>query len=306
MIYITFKCDLAKASEIKDFFKASEIIDEKKPYEYFLTTYQGVQIHAFKNKKEIYTICFNGENESKVKEVTEMFSSSYTIKSTDASNHEKQQWEDVNCQIGSDEVGKGDFFGPLVVVASYIDSDDIDYLKKLKIDDSKRMNDEYILEIGEKLLQNIKSYVVLISSEKLSLLNENNINIDKVLALSHNLAHRGLIKKYKLSSSTIVYIDQFVSENNYRKYLQDDVIENPLYFKTKGESYYPSVAVSSVLARYTFLKEWERMEKLFGVTIPKGASSIVDKVYGQLKNKYGKDIVNKYVKRFFSNYKSSL
>lgn len=306
MIYITFKCDLAKASEIKDFFKANEIIDDKKPYEYFLTYYQGVQIHAFKNKKEIYTICFNGENENKVKEVTEMFSSSYTVKSTEQDSIKKPQWEDVNSQIGSDEVGKGDFFGPLVVVASYVDSNDIEFLKRLKIDDSKRMNDEYILEIGEKLLQNIKSYVVLISSEKLSLLNENNMNVDKVLALSHNLAQRGLIKKYKLSSSTMVYIDQFVSEDNYRKYLQDDVIENPLYFKTKGESYYPSVAVSSVLARYTFLKEWKKMEKVFNVEIPKGASSIVDKVYGQLKNKYGKDVVNKYVKRFFSNYKSTL
>lgn len=310
MIYLTFKTDLAKASEIKDFFNATEICDDKHPYDFFDVEYQKVHIHAYKNKKEIYTITFSGKG-NEVKELAHNFTKEYTIKEYDdekpvLSKNKSEGWEDFNYQIGSDEVGKGDFFGPLVVVASYVDSKDIEFLKQLKIDDSKKMNDDYILEIGATLKRRIKNYVVCISADKVSSLYEKKFNMDKILSLCHNLAQKGLLEKYNLPEHIIVYIDQFLGEDNYRKYVSDDIIKNPLYFRTKAESYYPSVAASSVIARYTFLKEWKNMEEKFQVTIPKGASAYVDTIFGQLKNKYGIEALNPYVKRFFNNYKKHL
>ena len=46
--------------------------------------------------------------------------------------------------IGSDEVGTGDFFGPVVVCAAYLTGQDVEFVKGLKIDDSKKITDERI------------------------------------------------------------------------------------------------------------------------------------------------------------------
>lgn len=310
MTYATIKVDLAKASEIKDFIHATEINDENHPYDFFDGSYENVHVHAYKNKKEIFTITFTGEG-NRPAELASFFAENVTVKehaNTLVKKADKafECWEDFGPQIGSDEVGKGDFFGPLIVVACYVDKKDIEYLEKLKINDSKKMKDDYILEIGPSIKRRIKNYVVAVSANKLSVMNENNFNIDKILSLCHNHAQRGLIEKYDIPSFVITYIDQFLAEDNYKRYVADDLIENPLYFRTKGETYYPSVAAASVIARYTFLKEWQAMEDKFKTKIPKGAGAQVDTIFGRLKNQYGIDAVNPYIKRFFSNYKKNV
>ena len=49
--------------------------------------------------------------------------------------------------VGSDEVGTGDYFGPIVVTASYLKKEDIEKLEKLGVHDSKKLTDEKILKI---------------------------------------------------------------------------------------------------------------------------------------------------------------
>lgn len=303
--YATIKVDQAKAEEIKDYYHADVISDDNLPYEYFLVNKNNMQIHAYHNRKEIYTITFSGTTLA-VKEEASQFSNNITIKEYDdkviKEDKDKNKWEDLSSQIGSDEVGKGEFFGPLVVAASYVKDSDIEYLRSLGVDDSKKLTDTKILEIGPKLKKKIPNYITVISAGKLSDYEESGMKTNKFLALVHNLTHKGLIEKYKLSDSTIIYIDQFDNENNYKKNVGKDIVSNPLYFRTQGETYYPSVAVSSIIARYTFLLEFEKIEKELGMEIPKGSSATVDKVYAQLKKKFKQEILDKYVKRFFRNY----
>lgn len=307
MYYAKFKADQAKAEEVKDFYHATEIKNDNTPYEYFLTKKNGITIHAYKNKKEIYTIVFSSEDESCIEEAG-IFESQISIAKPSEKKEEVspkdyfQNWEDLHAQIGSDEVGVGDFFGPLIVVSSYVDKDDIDFLERYEINDSKKMKDPYILSIGPILKRRIKNYVVMVSPQKLSLLASNHFNIHKVMAKCHNLSQKGLMEKYHLSNHIITYVDQFTREDDYKKLVGNELISNPLYFRTKGETYFPSVAASSVIARYTFLKEWEKMEEDLGAKIPKGASATVDKIYHELLNRNEKDKVDKYVKKFFSNY----
>ena len=307
MTYCSIKVDLAKASEIKDFYQAEEIIDEKHPYDYFFVNKEGVAIHGYRNKKEIYTIIFSGEGERPF-EMASLFSDHVTRKDMEVKEKQekvniKEGWEDFHAQIGSDEVGKGDFFGPLIVVAAFVEQRDIPYLEKMRINDSKKMKDDYILSIGAQLKRRMKSYIVMVTPEKLSTLYENHFNMDKTLSLCHNHAHIGLMKKYNIPDFVITYVDQFTPEKDYRKQVGDDIIANPLYFRVQGETYYPSVAVASVIARYTFLKEWEKMENELGCKIPKGASALVDKVYNRLRNLHGEEVMKRYVKTFFANYK---
>lgn len=114
-----------------------------------------------------------------------------------------------------------------------------------------------------------------------------------------------MIEKYKLGDEIVVYVDQFEREELYKKYVGESLIENPIIFKVKGESRWPSVAIASVISRYEFLLYWQQMESKLGITIPKGAGSDVDKVYKRLIESKGKETVDKYVKTFFRNYKKT-
>ena len=54
--------------------------------------------------------------------------------------------------IGSDEVGTGDYFGPITVCATYVNSDQIGLLKELGVQDSKNLNDDKISAIAKQII----------------------------------------------------------------------------------------------------------------------------------------------------------
>ena len=72
--------------------------------------------------------------------------------------------------IGSDEVGTGDYFGPIVVTSSYVSKDNIKYLEELGVKDSKKLTDDKILEIVPLIIKKIP-YKSVILSNKESLFN---------------------------------------------------------------------------------------------------------------------------------------
>ncbi len=298
--YYKFKVDEAKMLEIKDFYNAEFINQVNRPYDVFdVTTYDNVRIQAYKSK-DLYTILFTGEKNIVKDEVNIFFKqASPIIKNKYAALGE---WEDNSTQIGSDEVGVGDFFLGFYVVASLLDNEDIKYIDSLGVRDSKKITDSKIEEIGPLLLKKIKKHAICISPNKLQEYKDKNLSTHVILAKAHNFCHQELIKKYHVSKSVPIYIDQFEQEKNYLKY-SSTTITNPIIFKTKGESYYPSIATSSVIARYLFLEDWKKMNEYFNVEIPKGASASVDKIYKQLIKTYGQEKVDPYVKRFFRNYK---
>ena len=57
--------------------------------------------------------------------------------------------------IGSDEVGTGDYFGPIVVTSAYVKKEDIDFLENLGVKDSKKLTDEKILKIVPEIIKRI-------------------------------------------------------------------------------------------------------------------------------------------------------
>jgi len=306
---VKIKVDEAKAQEIREFYGFPKREDPKNLYQIFQgKTSDGIQVTGYRNRKEIYTVTFQGPSEEEVMEEARQFSSALTLSSYENTARKEEAyylgWDDKSNQIGSDEVGVGDFFGPLIVVATFVSSADIPFLEKEKVNDSKKMDDAYIERIGALVKRRIRNFVILVSPKKLSELEERKFSLHKVMAKCHNLAQKGLVEKYGLPPETIVYIDQFEPESSYRKLVGEEIIPNPLYFRPHGESYYPSVACASVIARYTFLEEWKKMEAHFHVPIPKGAGSAVDLTFRRLKNQYGLEAVTPYVKKWFRNYRS--
>lgn len=294
------KVTKAKALEIMDYYGLNPIDDPARPYEFFQSSMiDGIQIKGYRTKNpDVFTITFvGGEGKTTMEAGIFVDKDQMTVTSP-------QGYEDSSEQIGSDEVGVGDFFGPMIVTACYFIPSQMPILEELGVKDSKKMTDAKIYGIGKTLRGKIKHFTISCSPAKLSSYADKGFSTHWVLAHLHNLAHQRLIEKYSLSDEIVVYVDQFEPEPIYRKYLGESIVQNPMIFKTKGESHYPSVAAASVISRYEFLLSWEAMEKELGMSIPKGAGADVDKTYKKLLDSKDPNLVNKYVKRMFRNYKS--
>ena len=294
------KVTRAKVEEICDFYSAEVIEDPRRPYDYFqVVTPDGIEVKAYRTSNpDAFTVTFTGGEKALLE--AQIFES-------DPEGIElvgSRAFLDTGEQIGSDEVGVGDFFGPMVATAVYFLPSQLRTLESLGVKDSKRLSDPRMEVLGKKLSRIFKHATVSCSAQKLSDYVDRGYSNHWVLARLHDLAQRKLILKYSIPEDTVIYVDQFEAEYLYRRHAGEEMVNNPVLFATKGESKYPAVAVASVIARYEFLKLWSRMEQDLGVTIPKGASPEVLRTYQELVKKLGRDRVNRYVKRFFSYYEA--
>ena len=202
-------------------------------------------------------------------------------------------------QAGSDEVGTGDYFGPVCVCASYVTQDNVDFLIKLGVRDSKQMSDADMLKIGPLLMEHIPHSLLIVPPQKYNRVHESN-NLNAIKAKLHNQAYINLAKKIELPSFKI--IDQFTLETSYYRYLKNEPqIIHGIHFETKAEDKYLSVAVGSIISRYGFLKTWEEMEKKYNMTLPKGSGDKVDIVAQAFVERYGLERLGEIAKLHFKN-----
>jgi len=208
-----------------------------------------------------------------------------------------------NRQAGSDEVGTGDVFGPVVVCACIIEKEDYPYIESKHLTDSKQLTDEYIRSIGEELINRFQHSLLILNNEKYNEVHETN-NLNQIKAKMHNKAYINMIDKgYNIPSE--VYLDQFCSIENYFYYLADEkqVFRN-IIFETKAESKYPAVAVASIIARYAFLVTMDNLNNKYHIKFQKGAveTEKIDKQIQYIIEKYGKDELKKVGKWHFKNF----
>lgn len=203
-------------------------------------------------------------------------------------------------QIGSDEVGTGDFFGPICVCASYVEEKDLPRINELKIVDSKKMEDDYILSIGPTLIKEFSYSQISLPNEKYNEIHDE-FNMNAIKAKMHNRCDLNLLGRFP---HAYLYQDQFAEESLYYHYLQNEKkVARGITFHVKGESLYPSVALASVIARYSFLRKMEELSNKYGIEIPFGANDGTTSFAQTFKEKYGLDELNKIVKKNFANYR---
>ena len=124
--------------------------------------------------------------------------------------------------------------------------------------------------------------------------------MNKIKALLHNKV------LYKISSEIKDYeyiiVDQFVESYLYFNYLKDssNVVRNITFF-TKGEDKHLSVACASLISRYIFIKEFDKLSKSINIELPKGSGDIVDKVGKIIVDKYGFNKLKEIAKLNFKN-----
>ncbi|OIJ13897.1 ribonuclease HIII [Anaerobacillus alkalilacustris] len=206
--------------------------------------------------------------------------------------------------IGSDEVGTGDYFGPMTVVASFVSKEKFQQLTELGVKDSKGMKDPEICKIAKQLIKEIPYSLLVLPNEKYNSLQTKGMNQGKMKAILHNQALLHLKKKLADTPYDGILIDQFVERNIYYRYIagqKEKVQGENMFFHTKAESLHLSVAASSIIARYAFVKEMDKLSEAAGFEIPKGAGPHVDKAAASLIKKQGVQALNKFCKLHFAN-----
>lgn len=207
-----------------------------------------------------------------------------------------------NSWIGSDECGKGDYFGPLIGSAFYCTSDQVPMLKEIGVDDSKKLNEKMIYHVAKELYLNFPGQAnsVIISprryNELIADFKQTGRNLNDLLAWLHFRVISGILDEKPNTEGVI--IDQFSKGKKARamivpKYPDVNVVE-----RTAAERDI-AVAAASILSRYQFLEHMEKMNRSWGMNFPLGANRRVITSARKFAEKHGKEKLEEVVKLHF-------
>ncbi len=207
---------------------------------------------------------------------------------------------DAYAVIGSDEVGTGDYFGPIVVTASFVTKNQAEFLHSLGVTDSKKLTDEKIKKITPEIIKVIPYAAIILKPQEYNKFYSNETNMNKIKAILHNKVLLKMLKKnYPYD---LVIVDEFTPPKSYYNYLKDNVeVVKNIKFMPKAESQVLAVACSSIISRYIFLKEMANLETMLGQSIPKGAGLSVDELGIAIAKKHGLEFLANYAKLNFKN-----
>lgn len=216
-----------------------------------------------------------------------------------------QKYHDCN-SVGSDEVGTGDYFGPIVVTASYVTRGDVKFLEELGVCDSKKINDEKILKIAPQIAKRVKYRSLILSNLEYNTKYTKDINMNKIKSIMHNKVLYQLVHEEQPEYDYII-VDEFAREARYYGYLTGiNDVQRDITFMTKAEDKNLAVACSSIISRYIFLKEFDKLSDSLGIPLVKGAGSEVDKIGEEVVEKYGEEKLKEIAKLNFANTKRIL
>ncbi len=203
--------------------------------------------------------------------------------------------------IGTDESGKGDYFGPLVSAGIYVDEESARKLIACGVKDSKQLSDSKNLELADNIKNMCKGcYAIIeISPEKYNILygqlkkEQKNLNI--LLAWSHSKAIEEILIGNVCKKAII---DQFADERIIHLKLQERGRELDLVQRHKAEGNI-AVAAASILARARYLERLSTLSSIYNITLPKGASDNTIKAAKLFIKMYGQESLSKVAKIHF-------
>ncbi|UUD37000.1 ribonuclease HIII [Mycoplasmopsis equigenitalium] len=189
--------------------------------------------------------------------------------------------------IGIDEVGVGDYFGPLVSCSVFIPLENYDKVIELGVKDSKKLSDAKIRAIAPELKKLVRSFVYKLSPKGYNTMTKYN-NANELKAFAHiktaNTVTQ-IMARYHLGKADFYFMDQFTNLDKTKEYFNKHLITNnfanlkpfksPLLLAHKAEDKELSVAVASIIARDAFLEEMAVMNEKYNTVFPFGASNQV-------------------------------
>jgi ribonuclease HIII len=203
--------------------------------------------------------------------------------------------------IGTDESGKGDFFGPLVCAGVYVDEDRAGTLQQMGVRDSKRLSDRRCRELADRIKITCREQynVVEITPSRYNDLYEQfrreGKNLNTLLAWAHARVLENLLSRV---ACTRAITDQFADPRFVESKLQQRGKKIDLIQMPRAEVHI-AVAAASVLARARFLERLEELSRQFGMMLPKGASHMVVLAGQALVKQHGSETLRQVAKLHF-------
>ncbi|MBA4406891.1 ribonuclease HIII [bacterium] len=271
----------------------SEIV--RKDYNFEFNAQSGkdkVKIQVYFGKKGIKTILQGDLNSNLYRTLNNLLVDDPKLAFSEPKISEPDEY------IGTDECGKGDFFGPLVVAAVFVNEKTRKSLAGIGVRDSKDLSDYQITSIADgikKIIGN-KYQIVRISPQKYNELYEQFANLNKLLNWAHSKAIDNLLDN---TSCKYVITDKFSKKEldvvTLSKHSDVEFVQ-----ETKAEKYI-GVAAASILARDNFV-EWFESSSRKKLNLPKGSSLETEKFAKQLYQKIGKEKLSEYAKLHFKTF----
>lgn len=200
--------------------------------------------------------------------------------------------------IGSDESGKGDFFGPLVVSACYLTKEQKTYLESFGVKDSKKLNDKEIHELASIISNTCITSTTTFLPEEYNFIYQSQFrNLNTMLGFGHGKVLRDVVVK---SQCNVLVVDKFANEKVMQIELQS-IPNITLHQFTSGESDI-AVAAASIVARSKFVKELELLERTYDIDLPKGAGKNVKAAAKLILRKEGKQLLQQVSKTHFKTF----
>jgi ribonuclease HIII len=205
-------------------------------------------------------------------------------------------------RIGIDESGKGDYFGPLVIAAAFVDATTQGELALMQVRDSKKISDGRILEMASDIKLICPHSLITIGPHKYNELYAKIRNLNRLLAWGHAKALENILERVSCERAIS---DQFGDERLILNALQQRGRTIILEQRPKAESDL-AVAAASILARAEFLIRLSRLSQEVGTTLPKGASPAVELAARMVIKKHGRERLDSVAKLHFKTTQAVL
>jgi len=180
----------------------------------------------------------------------------------------------AEARIGVDESGKGDYFGPLIIAAVYIEGTVARRMLDLGVADSKLLSAKRVHALADVIREETTHSIVAIGPEKYNTLYDKIGNLNRLLAWGHARALENVLIKKSACKKAI--LDKFGDTSVLNLALMKRGKKIDITFRTKAESDI-AVAAASVLARSEFCRRLQALEEEFKMKFPKGDGAAVEK-----------------------------
>jgi len=195
--------------------------------------------------------------------------------------------------IGSDEAGKGDYFGPLVVVAVRAGPEERTELVRAGVADSKTLSDERVRVLAPALEQRYAFASEVLEPADYNVEHPRFKSLNPLLAELHARCIRRLARP-----GLLVLVDKFAHEKLVASRLEGLDLE--LHQETHAERE-PVVAAASVIARNLFLEGLKKLSEEFAVDLHKGAGEPTDRAAREFVKLHGRAALARVAKLHFKN-----
>lgn len=204
---------------------------------------------------------------------------------------------------GSDESGKGDYFGPLAVAAVCVDESTAAKFAGWGVCDSKALTDDKIHQLAAKIRETALAHTTLVLkpqfyNQRYQQLKEQKMNLNHLLASGHIHALGKVLQQ--VPECHFALVDQFTRHNRITSTLEQAFPGLHVYQQPRAEADM-AVAAASILARDAFVGIMDGLTQKAGFELPKGGGAKATAAARRIVKEQGQEALNQFVKLHFAN-----